>query len=233
MLDSRSLGISMMAMHSEDPPVKTIVCLDRRTDLYSCLGRILGRKSQPEYRLIHWVKIPAEMLELCRKLTPALLVLDSAFAKAVLTEEFSRLTSSENLRILVIAETVDQSIYEAYLQKGCRGVLESSSSDQMLLKSIEAVFAGELWVPRRVLSQIVEVSLRKNLPKLTSREAEILDLISHGLRNQQIADQLFISRETVRWHIRGLYSKIGISHRPGTLQHVRYPGRRLLPSSEA
>jgi DNA-binding NarL/FixJ family response regulator len=221
----------MMVTHPEDAPIKTIVCLDSGTDLFGCLCRILARKT-PEYRLIHWVKIPEEMLVLCHKLTPALLVLDSAFAKVLLTDEFTSLISSENLRILVIAESVDQSIYEAYLQKGCRGVLKSNSSDQMLLKSIESVFAGELWVPRSVLSQIVQVSLRKNLPKLTSREAEILKLISHGLRNQQIADHLFISRETVRWHIRGLYSKIGISHRPGTLQHVRYPGRRLPPPSE-
>src|ERR1700722_6595768 len=104
MLDSRSPGISMMAMHPEDPAVKTIICLGHGTDLFSRLCQILGTKTQPEYRLIHWIKIPGEMLELWRKLTPALLVLDSAFAKVLLTEEFSSIISSGSLRILVIPE---------------------------------------------------------------------------------------------------------------------------------
>jgi DNA-binding NarL/FixJ family response regulator len=217
-------------MQPEAPSPKTTICLDNGIELFTSLNRILGQEAQSEYRLLHWVRIPPNILELCQELTPALLVVPSAFAKALLSEQYSTLISSENLRILVIVESVDQSIYETFLKKGCHGVLERNAPDPMLLKAIRSVFAGELWVPRGVLSQMVQGSLRKSLPKLTSREAEILKLISRGLQNQQIADRLFISRETVRWHIRGLYSKIGITHRPGALRYVRYPGRRASPS---
>ena len=94
-------------------------------------------------------------------------------------------------------------------------MIQRNASEALLLKSIETIFAGELWVPRAVLSQMVRTSLGNNPLKLTSRETEILDMITRGLKNQEIADLLFISRETVRWHIRSLYSKIGVGPRFG------------------
>ena len=48
---------------------------------------------------------------------------------------------------------------------------------------------------------------------LTSREKEILRLIAAGLRNQEIADQLFISLATVKRHIANAYGKLEVSHR--------------------
>ena len=48
---------------------------------------------------------------------------------------------------------------------------------------------------------------------LTAREVEILRLIGAGMRNQEIADQLFISLSTVKRHIANTYGKLGVSHR--------------------
>jgi len=48
---------------------------------------------------------------------------------------------------------------------------------------------------------------------LTSREVEILRLIAAGMRNQQIADHLFVSLPTVKRHIANAYGKLGASHR--------------------
>ena len=54
---------------------------------------------------------------------------------------------------------------------------------------------------------------------------EVLELIANGLSNREIADKLFICRETVRWHIRSLYSKIGAKDRASA---VRYGKEYLL-----
>jgi LuxR family maltose regulon positive regulatory protein len=48
---------------------------------------------------------------------------------------------------------------------------------------------------------------------LTAREVEVLRLIAAGLRNQEIADQLFISLPTVKRHIANAYGKLGVGHR--------------------
>ncbi len=48
---------------------------------------------------------------------------------------------------------------------------------------------------------------------LTSREIEILRLVAAGMRNQEIADQLFISLPTVKRHIANAYGNVGVRHR--------------------
>jgi DNA-binding CsgD family transcriptional regulator len=48
---------------------------------------------------------------------------------------------------------------------------------------------------------------------LTAREIQVLRLVARGCRNQEIAEQLFISVETVRWHLRSLYGKLGVHDR--------------------
>ena len=49
--------------------------------------------------------------------------------------------------------------------------------------------------------------------QLTPREQEILDLIARGLTNQEIADELFIAFETVKWYLKQIYGKLHVSNR--------------------
>ncbi|MBI3668804.1 MAG: helix-turn-helix transcriptional regulator [Acidobacteria bacterium] len=68
--------------------------------------------------------------------------------------------------------------------------------------------------------------LKRLLQELTSRERDILQLIARGLTNRAIADRLCVTHETVRWHIRGLYSKLGVQDRFSAIVY----GKRLLDS---
>ena len=56
---------------------------------------------------------------------------------------------------------------------------------------------------------------------MTPRENEILALIAKGCTNREIADRLLVTRETVRWHERRLYSKLGIRDREALLDQPR------------
>jgi len=108
------------------------------------------------------------------------------------------------------------------LRAGCAGVLDTAASAEMYQKAIQGVSEGEMWAPRLVVSQLArETLLADNPRRLTHREREILAFLGRNLTNQQIADQLFISRETVRWHLRSLYSKIGVSNRPAAVEYAR------------
>jgi DNA-binding NarL/FixJ family response regulator len=100
------------------------------------------------------------------------------------------------------------------LYLGCRGVLSNQASPEAIRKALAAVFEGEIWAPRQIISNLLQKCLFQLGPNaLTQREEHILELIASGLTNREIAQTLFITRETVRWHIRSLYSKIGASDR--------------------
>jgi len=93
-----------------------------------------------------------------------------------------------------------------------------------LLKAIERVHAGEVWLDRFLTSNLI-VDLRRShkpskkqeeesaISKLTDREREVIALVGEGLKNKQIADRLFISEITVRHHLTSIFEKLKVSDR--------------------
>jgi len=67
--------------------------------------------------------------------------------------------------------------------------------------------------PARTILSPATVAASDLAEPLTTREIEILRLIAAGMRNQEIADQLFISLPTVKRHIANAYGKLGVGHR--------------------
>ena len=65
--------------------------------------------------------------------------------------------------------------------------------------------------------------------KLTSREAELLGYIDSGFSNQQIADRVDVSVATIKWHLRNLYTKLGVKNRSAAVARVSHPRARTRP----
>lgn len=83
------------------------------------------------------------------------------------------------------------------------------------------------WLPKSNVRALTE-QIRRRRGKaegkgveLTAREREILNLMTGGATNQQIAEQLCLSTETVRWHVRRLYEKIGAKDRQDAARYAR------------
>lgn len=112
-----------------------------------------------------------------------------------------------------------QQIESEAICNGIKGIFYSNEPIEHLLKGLSAVMAGELWFPRKVLSDyVLSINTKKakndpNLPQVTQREREILLKLSAGASNQEIADHLNISPHTVKTHIYNCYKKIGVSNR--------------------
>jgi DNA-binding NarL/FixJ family response regulator len=124
--------------------------------------------------------------------------------------------------VLAIAGSIGDEACEKLLRMGCVGSLRHREDPATIVRALKAVIAGELWFPRATLSRVLRGFLVAQDPnRLTSREMEILDLVGSDMNNQQIADRLFISRETVRWHIKSLHAKLGTGTRRGLGDHVR------------
>jgi DNA-binding NarL/FixJ family response regulator len=135
---------------------------------------------------------------------------------------------------VAISDSTDDESCEQLLRMGFVGLLRRYESPETLGRAISAVVNGEMWFPRQTLSRVLKEFLIPNAHRLTTREMEILRLLDSGLNNQQIGDRLFIARETVRWHLRGLYSKLRLNGRRSAKQYVRRlsaTGKAMPPKS--
>ena len=97
------------------------------------------------------------------------------------------------------------------------------TSTELLLKSIRSVVAGQYWVGREAVTDLVRV-LRDLIPAageeakkkafgLTPRELEVVSAIVLGYTNKDIARKFTISEDTVKHHLTNIFDKVGVSNR--------------------
>jgi len=126
-------------------------------------------------------------------------------------------------RILVLTGLRDSETHQKAVQLGAMGVVLKEEAADRLLKAIEKIYEGEVWLERVALGSLLwQMSSRnkepldpqvKRISSLTDREREVIILIAQGLKNKQIAARLFISQTTVTHHLSSIYSKLGVSDR--------------------
>jgi two-component system nitrate/nitrite response regulator NarL len=131
--------------------------------------------------------------------------------------------SAPRSRVLVLTGVRDTQTHRTAIQMGAMGVVLKEDAAELLIKAIEKVYLGEVWLDRLTLGSLIwELTNRvkdtmdpekRKMSTLTEREKEVITLISEGLKNKQIAERLFISQTTVTHHLSSIYSKLGVSDR--------------------
>jgi DNA-binding NarL/FixJ family response regulator len=125
-------------------------------------------------------------------------------------------------RILVLSAMRNCEAHERAFCLGARGVLLTDIPADALIKAIERVHAGEIWIGRSMVGNVLQRMLSAQdkpkldltqIAKLSKREREIIPLIGQGLKNKEIAARLFLSEATVRHHITSIFTKLGVSNR--------------------
>jgi NarL family two-component system response regulator LiaR len=102
------------------------------------------------------------------------------------------------------------------INAGARGYFDLNDSSSQLPEAVRAVHKGEIWLPRDKMSSIMDriISVvgrelkEKTLDQLTPTEFQVLRLIGQGKSNDEIAELMFISKNTVRSHIKSIYAKL-------------------------
>jgi len=109
-------------------------------------------------------------------------------------------------------------IFEA-LKAGASGYITKTTEPSKLMEAIIDIHNGgspmSSEIARKVVSsfQQKEIKINQEIEKLSEREKEILNRLSEGLRYKEIADNLFLSTETIRTHIRNIYRKLQVNSR--------------------
>ena len=111
--------------------------------------------------------------------------------------------------------TFNQGLYiKKMVVNGASGYILKNSSKEELIKAIHAVHEGAIYFSGEVGMALQEYqkSSEKELPVLTAREKEILELIAEGFTNPQIAEKIFLSPFTVDSHRKNLLAKLGVKN---------------------
>lgn len=119
-----------------------------------------------------------------------------------------------------------ENVFKA-LKAGATGYLTKTTQPSRLLDSITDAYQGgspmNSHIARMVVTSFRQSNYNPELEKLSAREKDILDLLSKGLRYKEIADRLFLSTETVRTHIRNIYTKLQVNSRTDALNKIFRP----------
>jgi DNA-binding NarL/FixJ family response regulator len=115
--------------------------------------------------------------------------------------------------VVVLTASVDERTLQEAMDAGCSAFLTKDQSLEEVARSIRAAAGGEAVLPAALLGKMLERIRRGQNPgrseNLTAREIEVLELMAGGAANQAIANDLFLSLNTVRNHVRNVLSKLG------------------------
>jgi DNA-binding NarL/FixJ family response regulator len=148
------------------------------------------------------------------KLDPDIILVDFKIFRAF-PDDFQ---SGNRVKILLISDSSwisdsERQIPELLL-RGVYGILAPDADAETLRKAVKVVYAGELWLDRKLLRNVLyNMGHLEKKVDLTKKEKEIVDLICHGYRNKEIAQKLDISEQTVKSHCNRIFKKVGVSDR--------------------
>ena len=113
-------------------------------------------------------------------------------------------------RIIVLTTFDGDEDITLALRVGASGYLLKDSPREQLLQAVRSVASGGRFVPPEVASRL---ATRDNFEALSPRETELLQVIAEGKSNREIANELFITEGTVKFHINRILTKLGASNR--------------------
>ena len=102
----------------------------------------------------------------------------------------------------------DEDLLFSGLDSGARGYALKDGSPRELVEALALVAGGGSYVDPRLRPALLSRRSTERLPSLSNREREILDLLAQGLTGEQVAEQLVLSAETVKTHIRNAMGKL-------------------------
>ncbi len=169
-----------------------------------------------------------EAIELAARTEPDIILLDVDLGDENGIEFVPELNNKTDAKIIILTGAQNPTLHENAIMRGARGVLLKTDPGQVILKAIERVYDGEMWLNNatlnKVLSQLTARSLNgrkradpeeEKIAALTARERGIIKAVIKNdfSTNKEVADHLFISDSTLKNHLTTIYSKLEIKNR--------------------
>lgn len=117
------------------------------------------------------------------------------------------------LAVIVLSSTDDPALIDAAFEQGASAYVLKTSEPDVIATAVRQAFDPSLYIARPTEQQLASRAVGLAEPKLTRRELEILKLVSEGRSNRQVAELLWVTDQTVKFHLANVYRKLGVRSR--------------------
>lgn len=201
------------------------------------MGTALILRNSPTCTCVGEYASADEFFDACDDALPEVVLMDIGLPGMSGIEATSRL-KREHPHVEIIMLSVfedDDSVFRA-ICAGASGYITKPVMPQRLLEAVEQAFNGGTPMSPHIARRVIEL-FRRHVPppqadyQLTSRELEVLDLLTKGYDYKQIAEKLFISLFTVNAHIRHIYEKLHVHSKSQAVAKALKEG--MIPARES
>jgi NarL family two-component system response regulator LiaR len=169
-----------------------------------------------DLELVGDAKNGKEALQLCEKQSPDVILMDLIMPGMDGAETTRQIRSQfPDTQVLALTSFKEDKLVQDALQAGAIGYLLKNVSADELANAIRAAKAGKPTLSPEATQALMHSAQEKAKPNfdLTTREIEVLRLMIDGLSNPQIAEKLYVSRSTVKFHVSSILNKLGVNSR--------------------
>lgn len=211
-------------------PIRVMIVDDHKSIVWG-LERLV-ESAHPNMEVVGTANTCAEMLEKIALASPDVILLDIDLDGINAIDVLHDVQRLCNANVLMLTGGKDTDIHQAAFMQGARGVIGKEVDATDLLRAIELVHSGEVWINRAMTGKILGSMYSDNhgssgsnggkhhkepgrYDSLTRREREIVRAVieKRGAKSQVIAEAMGISENTLRNHLSVIYDKLGVHNR--------------------
>lgn len=193
-----------------------VILIDDHSKVHIAIGALVA--SLDDIILVAHGSSGQEAIDLCQQFQPDIVLMDVVMPDMTGIEATQQLVAAyPHLKIIALSGFQDHESIHGMIDAGAVGYILKTASMDDIANTIRTAYEGKAVFSMEVTKSLFATQELQHLPAndyhLTERELEVLALLVQGLNNRQIAEALVISVSTVRFHVSGVFEKLGVSNR--------------------
>jgi DNA-binding NarL/FixJ family response regulator len=194
-----------------DKPISVIIADNHALVLGGLRSLFAG---EPDIQVIATASDGERLLDAVRRFNPDVVITDYQMEYLDGLACLERIRAfNPAIRVLILTAYTDGQTMQAVLRSGADGLLLKTDPPEQAAHAVRQVMAGQLVFPAAARRWLGVPAVKKPAISLSERETAVLKLVADGLTNAQVAKELHVSINTVKFHLQNIYQQLSVSNR--------------------